>query len=253
MPHAVDIFAYVNDKRNKLDRMAGSKYAKAVFAYGGFQKDYLSARGVPSGKIVVKPQSIDPELLTETPKVPDGPVRDVVFVGRFIEKKGIADLLLTAKRVADTDLKFHIYGYGSLVDKVREGCKGMPNVTLHEGGISYDEYKSVMRRAGLFFMPCRRAGNGDMDGLPTVFLEAAAIGLPVLTTDVSSIPVVIRDGDTGFSCTAGDIDCFEKRLREIAAMSPDELGTITSAVRRLVETEFHPDVVNNILVDTWLG
>ena len=42
------------------------------------------------------------------------------------------------------------------------------------------------------------------EGLGTAFLEAMAVGLPVIGTPVGGIPDIIKDGQTGLICQAGD-------------------------------------------------
>jgi glycosyltransferase involved in cell wall biosynthesis len=46
-------------------------------------------------------------------------------------------------------------------------------------------------------LPCRVTRDGDRDGIPNVLIEAAACGLPIVTTPVSGIPELIEDGESG--------------------------------------------------------
>jgi glycosyltransferase involved in cell wall biosynthesis len=62
-----------------------------------------------------------------------------------------------------------------------------------------DEY----RQADLFVLGCEVAGNGDRDGIPNVFLESMAMGVPVLATRVSAIPELVEDGRTGLLVEPG--------------------------------------------------
>jgi glycosyltransferase involved in cell wall biosynthesis len=48
------------------------------------------------------------------------------------------------------------------------------------------------------------ASDGDRDGLPTVLLEAMAMGTPIVSTDVTGIPEVLEDGVTGLSVPQRD-------------------------------------------------
>jgi glycosyltransferase involved in cell wall biosynthesis len=57
----------------------------------------------------------------------------------------------------------------------------------------YEEY----RRATMFCLPCRVAQDGDRDGIPNVLIEAMACDLPIVTTGISGIPEVVKDGVNG--------------------------------------------------------
>ena len=253
MPHAVDIFQYENMKKNRLGEMARSAWCKAVFALGPFHRDFFISQGVPPEKIIIKPNSLEPRWFEEGFEVADRPIRRAVFIGRFVEKKGVPDIIAVARRVTDLDVTFDIYGYGPLAARITEEAKTARNVNLKIGGMPNDECRRVMKGADLFFLPCVRAGDGDMDGLPTVFMEAAAMGVPVLTSNLSSIPALVKDGETGFVCAPGDLDCYEARIRGLAGRSLKELEPMLLAARTRLVDDFHPDAVHKRLLDSWLS
>jgi glycosyltransferase involved in cell wall biosynthesis len=66
-----------------------------------------------------------------------------------------------------------------------------------EGQMSQAELYEEYRRASAFCLPCRILDNGDRDGIPNVLAEAMAAGAPVVTTPISGIPEIVRDGETG--------------------------------------------------------
>jgi glycosyltransferase involved in cell wall biosynthesis len=52
-------------------------------------------------------------------------------------------------------------------------------------------------QANIFALPCIICKNGDHDGLPNVLIEALAMGVATISTNISAIPELIEDGVTG--------------------------------------------------------
>ena len=52
-------------------------------------------------------------------------------------------------------------------------------------------------QADVFVLGCEVAANGDRDGIPNVFAESMAVGVPVVGTRVSAIPELVIDRQTG--------------------------------------------------------
>jgi colanic acid/amylovoran biosynthesis glycosyltransferase len=61
-----------------------------------------------------------------------------------------------------------------------------------------------MRRALLLAVPSRTASGGDSEGLPTVIMEAMALGVPVVATRHAGIPEIISDKVTGLLAPEAD-------------------------------------------------
>ena len=85
---------------------------------------------------------------------------------------------------------------------------------------------AALDESDLFVLPCVIDENGDMDGLPTVIGEAMAAGVPVITTDVSSIPEIVRDGLTGFVVAPRDTEALARRIAEVVAMDRGALRRV---------------------------
>jgi glycosyltransferase involved in cell wall biosynthesis len=80
-------------------------------------------------------------------------------------------------------------------------------------------------RASVFALPCRVLEDGDRDGIPNVLMEAMACGLPVVTTGVSGITELVRDGENGL------------------IVEPDRAADLSDALHRLVKD---PDLAQHL-------
>ena len=60
-----------------------------------------------------------------------------------------------------------------------------------------DEMAAEFERAAVFALPCCVGRGGEMDGIPVAMMEAMARGLPVVSTRLTGIPEMVRDGENG--------------------------------------------------------
>lgn len=132
-------------------------------------------------------------------RLPDG-VRShgtkIVYVGRLIKKKGIADLLLALKQLPGVEVL--IVGDGP--DRKRlEALAGEMPVTF-VGQVMPSEVTDYLQQARMLVLPSYLG-----DGLPNVVLEAMACGVPVVTTHTAGMPDLVRHEETGFLFEPGDI------------------------------------------------
>ncbi len=125
----------------------------------------------------------------------------ILAVGRLIEKKGFDDLIRACARLRDRDIDFRcdIVGSGSdeaalkaLIDEL-----DLQDIARLTGPMPREELIKLYPRASVFVAPCVIGADGNRDGLPTVLIEAMALGVPVVSTPVTGIPEIVRHGETG--------------------------------------------------------
>lgn len=157
----------------------------------------LELAGLPPG-----PQRRPPRTGAE----PGDPVQ-ILSVGRLVEKKGY-DVLLRALASLPPDLHWRFTHIG------RWDLKAALAGQAHDLGIADRiEWRGAQARnavfdaygaADMFVLASRVAADGDRDGLPNVLMEAMSQRLACIATDVSGIPEILTDGETGLLVPPAD-------------------------------------------------
>ena len=194
--HAKDIFhASVNprDLARKLNEAAG------VVTVSDFNLQFLRENYCGAAGVTRIYNGLDlTEFRYEAPE--NRPAR-VVSVGRLVEKKGFSDLIDACAILAGRGQRFEclIVGAGELEAELGAQIKrlGVGESVQLAGPRPQSEIIDLVQSAAAFAAPCVVGSDGNRDGLPTVLLEAMALGTPCVSTDVTGIPEVLRDGETG--------------------------------------------------------
>jgi glycosyltransferase involved in cell wall biosynthesis len=149
----------------------------------------------------------------------------ILSVGRIVEKKGF-DYLLKAchrLRLQGRDFKCLIVGGADKHSETIERLIGelrLEDIVAAQSSVTQEELKQIYGRATVFALPCLVTDNGDRDGIPNVLVEAMAMKLPVVSTDISGIPELVQSGVNGLLAPSRD----EVRLAEAIAALLDDPG-----------------------------
>jgi glycosyltransferase involved in cell wall biosynthesis len=108
----------------------------------------------------------------------------ILAVGRLVEKKGF-DLLMAAMRTLP-EARCTVVGTGPV------RLEAPDNVRL-AGSATHEEVLAALQTADLFVLPCRRAADGDQDGIPVALMEAMAAGVAVVTTRAGGIAELVDE------------------------------------------------------------
>ncbi len=111
---------------------------------------------------------------------PPGPLR-ALFVGRDVPKKGLDTLLAAWPQV----------GSSARLTVVSDRRGPAPAGVRLLGLAPPSALPALIAQHHLLVLPCRRAPDGDQDGVPLVLMEALATGRPALSTPVSGIPELL--------------------------------------------------------------
>lgn len=171
--------------------------------------------------------------------------RQIVSVGRLVEKKGFNILIdaCAALKAHNVDFSCTIVGTGPLEAELRSQIADLDlNATVQLiGPRPQQEVFELVQTASVFAAPCLIAEDGNRDGLPTVLLEAMALGTPCISTDVTGIPEIVIDRKTGLIVKQHDVGGLASALEQLL-MSPTRRQELARSARLLIEKEFDVEV-----------
>lgn len=170
----------------------------------------------PGAVIDVVPNGVGrPTEAESQPSSPADRARRIVFVGTVGRRKGVPELLAAVAELGP-DVRLDLVGgageegdaaYGEVVaaaaDQVATG-----RVVLH-GEVDRDQVHRALAVADVFALP----SHGE--GMPVALLEAMAMGVPCVVTDVGAMGTVVREAGCGVVVPVGDVGALTAALRSL--------------------------------------
>lgn len=233
-----------------LNRLVKGMYRTALrpAAITFFQNEDDLALFVASGIVragaarLLPGSGVDLARFSPRPHAPQGRRPVFLMIARLLWAKGVGEFVDAARAVRSThpDAQFRIVG-------IEETSKGaVPLATLRqwqdEGAITFlGAMKDV--RTALAEADCVVLPSFYPEGTPRSLLEAAAMGKPIVTTDVPGCRRVVEHGRNGFLCQPRDSGSLLAALEAFAGLSPDERSAMGEASRCLAESRFDERIV----------
>ena len=146
--------------------------------------------------------------------------KKIIFsVSRHIERKGF-DLLIKASKILlqrSSDWHVFIAGEGSKTAELKRLIKteSLENWITMLGSLTDSELSDWYSKADIFILTNQIMPNGDADGCPIVFLEAASYGVPSVGGNVPGTYDAIQDGKTGFVVDSKNSELVCQRMLEL--------------------------------------
>jgi glycosyltransferase involved in cell wall biosynthesis len=172
---------------------------------------------VPPAKLVVLPIGVEIPGPTPARRPPDHSPPAHLFVGRFVEKKGIAVLADAVRklRARGDQTPLVCVGDGPLRPVLEALAREVGNVSL-TGWLSQDEVRARMSESVALLVPSIIGADGDAEGLPSVIPEAMAQACPVIGSDQGGIAEAVRPDLTGMLVPPGDAAALADAMHRIA-------------------------------------
>jgi colanic acid/amylovoran biosynthesis glycosyltransferase len=180
---------------------------------------------------------VDSEALPWTN--PADRIPGVAFVGRLVEKKGVPDLVdaVAVLRERGEPVPLQLVGTGPFETVLREQVRrlDLDHLVRFHGPLPQAEVATLISHAAVLAAPCVHAADGDRDGLPTVLLEAMALGTPCVSTPVTGIPEAVEHGVTGLLVPERDAFALADAIATLVQDAALRVRLAVAARRRVEE------------------
>jgi glycosyltransferase involved in cell wall biosynthesis len=251
--HAKDLFHESVDHDLLADVLG---HAAAVVAISDYNRRFLSDT-LPevAGHTHLVRNGLDLDRFPYADPQPVGDVLKVVGVGRLVEKKGFGVLVDAVARATSAGLRVQvrIAGDGDLTQALqhRVDSAGLTGTVRLVGPRSQQEVRDLLEWADVLAAPCVVGADGNADGLPTVLLEAMAMGVPCISTAVTGIPEAVHpetdDGPaTGILLAPGDTGALAASLHAVADPAYPRVE-VARAARAQVERDYDTRTQSRLL------
>jgi glycosyltransferase involved in cell wall biosynthesis len=171
--------------------------------------------------------------------------RNFLMVSRVVADKGVREFVAAARLMRQNwpDARFRLLGFLDVANRTAISADEV-QAWVRDGIIEYcdpvSDVRPFLADADFVVLPSYR------EGLSRVLLEAAAMGRPIVATDVPGCRDIVTDGVTGFLCAPQDSSALAASLDRAARTEDPEWFAMSSAGRHRVEAEFSQRRVNDL-------
>ncbi|MDY6131322.1 MAG: glycosyltransferase family 4 protein [Prevotella sp.] len=169
-----------------------------------------------------------------------------LFVGRLVGDKGINELVEAFRRMDDSQTKLLLVGpYENKLDPLKKETmneiESNPRILTTGGQRDVRPYYAM---ADVFVFPSYR------EGFPNTVLEAGAMGLPSIVTDINGANEIIMDGQNGVLVPPRDVKTLYEKM-QMMKENRDLRTKMASCSRERVVSRFEQKFIWNELMKTY--
>lgn len=174
----------------------------------------------------------------------------LLFIGRLVERKGVAVLLEAVARCPGVTLE--VLGDGPLRVELERRAASLGGRVTFRGFVSAEEKARQLAACDALVLPAVLDALGDTEGQGVVLLEAMAAGKPVIASAAGGIVDLVRDDVEGLLVPPGDVDALAHAVRRLEA-DPALRARLGAAGPARVEQGFAWSRLRDEVADVYRG
>ena len=165
----------------------------------------------------------------------------ILFASRLLREKGIYELLAAARIIRQRDVRVEFLLAGNIYPGNPSSLTSKEIVAIKEDGIvnclgHVDDMLPLLAKVDIVVLPSYR------EGTPRILIEAAAMAIPIVATDIAGCRGLVQDGINGLLVPIKDAPALAAALQRLIADRALRLE-MGVAGRRIVMAEFDEKIV----------
>lgn len=170
---------------------------------------------------------------------------DFVFMstGQLSVRKNHEVIIRALSKIDNQNVKYLLVGFGEL----EEQLKGLVHELSLENRVFFAGYRGDVKE--LLHIVDAYAFPSLQEGLPASLMEAMAVGLPVVCSNIRGNVDLINNAEGGYVVNCHDVCGFAEGMKKIVALEDDHMGKFN--LKKIVEFDFSK--VNRIMEKIYIG
>ena len=160
----------------------------------------------------------------------------ITMISRLVKDKGVIEFLKAAREVKKTIGNVEFLLGGPIESEGRQAvCKDL--IESYSDCVNYigcrSDVHDILSVSNIFVLP-----SFYREGIPRILLEAGAVSLPIITTDMPGCREVVENNVTGWLVNPRSIDCLIEAIHKALRLNPTELKLMGERSKKFISTKF---------------
>lgn len=193
---------------------------------------------------IIPGSGVNLEKFKPTKKSKDDGITRFLFIGRIMKEKGIEEYLEAAKYISNkySNVEFQIVGpYEE--ERYKDVISNLNNPKIKYLGKS-DDVRKEIKEVDCIINPTYH------EGMSNVLLEGAAMGKPLMASNISGCKEIVEDGVNGYLFEPKNTQNLIEKIEEFLKLSSSEREKLGRAGRQKVEENFDRNIVIKAYLET---
>lgn len=190
------------------------------------------------------------ELIEEADQIVEkfGGVYRFVFVGRIVKDKGLVELVTAFERFQEKYLDARLFLVGKMEPELDPLPKDILDIIKNNDGIIeagwQDDVRPWLVASNALLFPSYR------EGFPNVVIQAGAMGLPSVVSDINGCNEIIIEGENGYIVPTHDAEALYERMLCLVE-NKEKTEYMSQRARPLIESRYKQEDVWNALLNEY--